>query len=159
MTKNEYTAKYQPRGLGRVHDINSVQGETLVGDVRDLVLQEMRDAKEALPWTVRSEAQQAEMIERCSNFAYNLVAKVVNLVAQGSNPSIPVSVDQWTVKDGLKVVLKSQASPDYVQTMIDGGKLAFLVFADKEPFDAEREPIQPVRDQPDMFPEDDEAGE
>ena len=151
MPNLEYNDQKSPRGLGRVPDVDAVQGETLVGDVRDLVLQEMRDAKDALPWTVRSETQQAEMIDRCDRFARNLVAKVVNLVAKGQNPSIPVSVDQWTVKDGLKVVLKSQASPEYVQTMIDGGKLAFLVFADKEPYEGEREPIQPLHDQPDMF--------
>ena len=39
----------QPRGLGRVKDIDSIQTETLRGDIRDLILQEMRDAKEAPP--------------------------------------------------------------------------------------------------------------
>lgn len=137
----------QQRGLGRVKSIDDVKADTLVGDVRDLILQEMRDAKEALPWTVRSEKQQGEMIERADRFARGIVARVVNLVAAGNNPAVPVSVKQWTVSDELKIQLSGAASHVNVTAMIDGGNIGFLVFADKEPFQGEREPVKPTPDQ------------
>jgi Holliday junction resolvase RusA-like endonuclease len=103
-------ANKQPRGLGRVKTIEDLKTDTLLGDVRDLILQEMRDAKNALPWTTRSEKEQGEMIDRADRFAGNLIAKVVNLVAAGNNPAIPVTVKQWTVSDELKIALTGAAS-------------------------------------------------
>lgn len=146
----------QPRGLGRVKSIEDVKADTLVGDVRDLVLQEMRDAKNALPWTTRTEKEQAEMIDRADRFSRNIVSKIVNLVAVANNPAVPVTVKQWTVSDELKVALTGAASHQNVTNMIDGGMIGFLVFADKEPFQGEREPVQPAKDQPDLLDGDEE---
>jgi hypothetical protein len=146
----------QPRGLGRVKSVDDVKADTLVGDVRDLVLQEMRDAKEALPWTTRSEKQQAEMIDRADRFARNIVAKIVNLVAAGDNPAVPVTIKEWKVTDELKVALVGAATLSNLNAMIDGGAIGFLVFADKEPFSGEREPVQPAPEQPDLIHPDDE---
>lgn len=137
----------QPRGLGRITDIETIQTETLVGDVRDLILQEMRDAKEGLPWTTRTERQQAEMIDRADRFAKGVIAKIVNLVAAGDNPAVPVTIKKWEVSDELKVALTGAASTTNIVTMMDGGGVGFLVFADKEPFNGEREPVRPAKDQ------------
>jgi hypothetical protein len=141
----------QPKGLGVVTAIDEVDASTLVGDLRDLILQEMRDAKDGLPWTERPEKAQAEMIDRADRFARNLVARAVNLIATGNNPSVPVSVKQWTVSDELKIQLSGAASHTSVTAMIDGGTIGFLVFAPKEPFQGEREAIQPAKDQPDLL--------
>lgn len=147
----------QPRGLGRVKSVEDVKSDTLVGDVRDLILQEMRDAKNALPWTTRSEKEQAEMIDRADRFSRSIIAQVVNLVAAGDNPAIPMTVKKWTVSDELQVALSGAASHLNVTNMIDGGNIAFLVFADKEPFDGEREPVKPAPNQPDLLDGDDET--
>lgn len=149
-------AKTQPRGLGRVTSVDDVKSDTLVGDVRDLILQEMRDAKEALPWTTRTEKQQAEMIDRADRFAKNIVARIVNLVAAGDNPAVPVTIKEWKVTDELKVALVGAATLQNMHCMIDGGQIGFLVFADKEPFQGEREPVQPARDQPDLIDDGDQ---
>lgn len=147
----------QPRGLGRVETVEDIQSATLVGDVRDLVLQEMRDSKDALPWTTRTEKQQAEMIERADRFARGLVAQIVNAVASGNNPALPVTVKEWKVTDELKVALVGAATHQNMNTMIDGGQIGFLVFADKEPYAGEREPIKPAPDQGSMLDGDDEG--
>lgn len=151
------TKQQQQRGLGRVKSIDDVKADTLVGDVRDLILQEMRDAKEALPWTTRSEKQQAEMIDRADRFAQTIIAKVVNLVAVGNNPSVPVTIKEWKVTDELKVALVGAANLQNMHCMIDGGAIGFLVFADKEPFQGEREPVKPTPDQGDLIGGDGEA--
>lgn len=147
----------QPRGLGRVKSIDDIKADTLVGDVRDLVLQEMRDAKNALPWTTRTEKEQAEMIDRADRFAKNVVSRIVNLVAAGDNPAVPVTIKEWKVTDELKVALVGAATLQNMHSMIDGGQIGFLVFADKEPFQGEREPVQPAKDQPDLIEGEPEA--
>ena len=144
----------QPRGLGRIQSVEDIKADTLFGDVRDLILQEMRDAKNALPWTTRTENEQADMIDRADRFARNLITRVVNIIAAGNNPAIPVSVKQWTVSDELKVQLTAAASHSNVTTMIDGGTIGFLVFADREPFEGEREPIRPAPNQTPLIDED-----
>lgn len=141
----------QPKGLGVVTEVDGIDTTTLVGDVRDLILQEMRDAKDGLPWTERPEKDQAAMIDRADRFSRNVVAKIVNLVAVRDNPSVPVSVKQWTVSDELKVQLSGAASHSNVTAMIEGGTIGFLVFADKESFQGEREKVTPAKDQPDML--------
>lgn len=153
------TKTKSPRGLGRVKNVEALKTDTLVGDTRDLILQEMRDAKNALPWTTRSEKEQAEMIDRADRFARTIIAKIVNLVAAGDNPAIPVTIKKWVVADELQVAIQGAASLDNMQAMIDGGKIAFLVFADKEPFDGEREPIQPLADQADMLGDGDDLAD
>ena len=71
------------------------------------------------------------MIDRADRFATNLIARLVNLVAAGDNPAVPVAVKKWEVGDGLKVALTGAASPDNITTMMEGGGIGFLVFADK----------------------------
>ena len=143
------------RGLGRVTAVEDVKTETLVGDVRDLILQEMRDAKNALPWTVRSEKDQRDMIDRADGFAKSIIARLVNLIAAGNNPAIPVTIKEWKVADELKIALVGSPVIYNLETLIEGGKLGFLVFADKEPYQGEREPVAPAPDQGDLLTKDD----
>lgn len=146
----------QPRGLGRVKGVEALQLATMVGDVRDLILQEMRDAKNALPWTVRSEAEQREMIERANTFARNIVRRIAQEVASQSNPSIACKVERYQVDSkGLKVLLSGLSTPENIDAMVDGGSLGHLVFLDTEALAGEREPIQALPDQPQLGDDDD----
>ena len=85
------------------------------------------------------------------------VAKIVNVVAVADNPAVPVTIKEWKVTDELKVALVGQANLINLNAMIDGGAGGFLVFADKEQFGGEREPIKPAPDQGDLL--DDEHDE
>lgn len=143
----------QPRGLGRVKDMEDVRIETLKGDLADMILQEMRDAKEALPWTAQSEKRQQAMINRCTDFADRLIDKVVDLLVAGEDPSIEVSIDQWgvTPKGLLKISLLAMGDSDNKHTMVDQLGKAHLVFADPDSYKGEREPVKPAKDQPDLL--------
>jgi hypothetical protein len=147
--------KTTPRGLGRVKDAEALQAPTLVGDVRDLVLQEMRDAKDALPWTTRTEKQQQEMIDRVDRFARNLVASVIQVVASEGRPSVSVLIEKWEVSKGLKLVAKGVDTEENISTMMHGGKSAFIVFGQLKVFEGEREPVRPAPDQPELGDDDD----
>lgn len=155
MAKDTSATTKGPRGLGRVKDPEAFQTTTLIGDVRDLILQEMRDAKDALPWTVRSEKDQAAMIDRADRFAHNLVRRCVEVIAAEGRPAVSVLIEKWEVGKGLKLVAKGVDTEENVTAMMHGGKAAYVVFGAIDAFDGEREPIQPAPDQGQLLDDDD----
>lgn len=150
----------QPRGLGRVEKTDDVRMESLRGDVADLILQEMRDAKSALPWTTRSEREQQQMIDRCQAFAKQIIRRVVDILVAGDDPAIEVSIDKWGVnsKGALQISLLAVGSKDNKTILVEQGTMAYLVFADHEEGDGERDKISPTKDQGDLL-DDGEAAE
>jgi len=144
----------KPKGLGLVEGIDEAKANTLYGDIRDLMLQEIRD-NQGKPWDQRGETEQWDVIQRIDKFATNLVIKACALVAEGDSPSIRVLVDSFTVKKGLKIVLTASTTPEALDALSDG-KGAFLVFADPEQFKGARAAVGPAADQPDLLDDPDE---
>lgn len=147
----------QPHGLGRVTDPDHIKTETMVGDVRDLLLQEARDTRSALPWTSRSEKEQREIIEKVDVFAGKLVRSVARAMAIGANPCVQVMVDSWKVKDGVTITCKASTTPGNLEILANDGNTPLLVFVDLEALKGERSPIVPLKDQPDLGDNDDEG--
>lgn len=139
----------KPKGLGLVEGIDAAKANTLYGDIRDLLLQEIRD-NQGKPWDQRGEREQWDVIERVDKFATNLVNKACALVAEGDSPSIRVLIDSFTVKKGVKIVLNASETKEAVDALI-AGKGAFLVFADPEQFRGARAALGPAADQPDLL--------
>lgn len=122
--------------------------ETLTGDVRDFLLDHLRDSKKALPWPNLGEKQQAEVIESCTNAAEDLVKKIVNIVALDEAKSITASVEQFTVKGSIKIVLSAPTTDDNLRALGDSvGKAVNLIVSDIDPYTGERAPVVPVPDQ------------
>lgn len=137
----------EPEGLGRVQAIKDMKAETLVGDVRDLLLQEFRDAKQGLPWTVRSEKDQREVIDRISNFATDIIHRAFELFTEKGERSIRVMVRQWRVKDGVQIQVDALRSSDVIQALSESGVVATLVLIDPSQFEESRGDISPSPDQ------------
>lgn len=136
----------QPQGLGLVDGIDEAKANTLYGDIRDLLLQEIRDGQ-SKPWTDRPEVEQWDVIERVDKFSTNLIRKVCAAVAEAEFASIRVLIDSFTVKKGLKIVLTASDTKEAVDALI-AGKGAFLVFADPEAYMKARAALGPAPDQP-----------
>lgn len=148
----------QPAGLGQITDVDLIDTGTMTGDVRDLLLQEMRDTKDHRPWTERSEDEQDAMIDRADRFACALVAKIVREVAILGRPSVTVQIKKWEVGDALKIAAEGVVSEENATTLLHGGKIAHIVFGDIDDFRGERAEILPVRDQGALDLEHDEDG-
>ncbi len=144
----------QPSGLELVTSIEDIETDTLVGDIRDLLLQEMRDAKDHRPWTERNEDEQDAMIDRADRFATSLVAKIVREIAIMGRPSVTVQIKKWEVGEGLKIAAEGVASEGNAITLLHGGKVAHLVFGDISEFKGERGEIIAAPDQPVLHDED-----
>jgi len=151
MAKKEQNGEVKrdgPIGLGKVKSIEDVKAETLVGDVRDLLLQEARDAKEGLPWTLRGEKDQREVVDRLDRFSRTIIARAVELVAaSGARNTIPGQIKQWRVKDGVQIQVDAPECTETILSLCDGGRQVRLVFADPEAFAGERSAITPAPDQ------------
>ncbi len=146
-----------PHGLGRVEGVEAIQAPTLVGDVRDLLLQEMRDVKNALPWTSRGESEQRDMIDRAGRFAQDLVRQIIDKVAATEHPSVRCMIDSWTVKDGIKIMAKAVTTPDNIMALSEGTDALLLVFVSADSFGGERAPITPLPDQGNLLDGDDDG--
>ena len=140
----------QPHGLGLVEGVSAIAADTMVGDVRDLLLQEARDVRTALPWTSRSEREQREIISKADDFARRLVRKVVTELAGGAQPKVQVMIDSWTVKDGIKIVAKAASTPGNIEALSEGTDAPILVFVRVDDVSGERAPVVPLADQPDL---------
>lgn len=132
--------------------------ETLTGDIRDLILTDLKDHKSPLPWNLRGEEAQREVIERVTNFADGLVSRIVRIVAAGGRNVVQATLAKMTVKDGIKAELELSQFDQQRHRLMDAvGASVMVVVADTEVYQGEREPVTPLKDQPEMF--DPESGE
>lgn len=117
--------------------------ETLTGDIRDTILNDMRDRKTGgLPWTLRGEADQADIIDRVTRLSESIVARAVGIIAAGGRKTIHAKLNKITIKDGIKAEIELNKTDEQCHTLFDSqGAMVMIVIADPEPFTAERAPV------------------
>lgn len=114
---------------------------TLLGDVRDAVLAEFKTAEK--PWSKMSEEEQERLIQRADDIADQVVLGAVAVVAQHGFSNLPASIDQFTRKDGLKIVLKAGATVEHITKLAEhGNNSVVLVLAEPARFMGERAPAE-----------------
>jgi hypothetical protein len=143
---------------GRDYEIGiQIARETATGDVRDLLLREIKHAKlGAVPWAKMSEEQQRSTIDRCQQFADAMVSRVARIVAADGRMAIDGYVDATNIKDTkdgpvLRVAIHSARTERNMGAlgMAVGGTVAILV-QDIQPYRGERAPARPDPDQPNL---------
>lgn len=81
-------------------DTDTLNSETLRGDIRDEVLREFKHMQK--PWQQMNEQEQARIISRSADIANMVVRRAVDLVAARGLPALPIEVGKFTV-DGAAV--------------------------------------------------------
>lgn len=129
-----------------------LNSKTLVGDVRDALLDRFKQDKEGKPWAQLSEAEQRTIIESITGTAEHLVRTVVQKVATHGFTTARAEIDSWKVKGRQIVIsLKSSATEENILALLHGGgNFVNLTFANDQPFDQERSACKPDPDQPDL---------
>jgi len=144
-----------PEEIGQAEQMST---ETLLGDVRDFFLDRLRHDRNPLPWDMRPEKEQREIIDRASAAAELLIKRVVRIVAGGGRRTVRATLEQFTVKDGAKVVLKSPASAETVVALNQcRGAEVMLVIADDTPFHGAKHKPVVKPDQSALFGDGDEG--
>lgn len=136
----------------------TIARDTLTGDIRDIILTDMKDRKTSLPWNLRGEEAQQQIIDQVTRFAEGIVTRAVQIVASGGRKVIRAQLTKVTVKDGIKAELELLKSDEQRHQLMDSvGTSVMVVIADPEIYQGDREPVTPTRDQPEIF--DSETGE
>jgi hypothetical protein len=108
---------------------------TLVGDLRDAMLVELKDCADGKPWNERPEVQQRALVDRIHSKARLMVAKAVLLISDKGFASLHGELVQVQVKDGFKAVVEIPRGSDYRHELVDAaGKEVVLVLATTEEF-------------------------
>ena len=126
--------------------IEAIAEETARGDVRDFMLDRIKRMKK--PWDQLGEYEQRSEITSADMAAQQLVRKVVMLVAAHGRRHIKAAFEQYTVKDGLKIVLQAPVTQENVLTLTAGrGSQVILTLADDSPFAGQKTDPKPTPNQ------------
>lgn len=124
----------------RVFEI--LDSSTLRGDLRDALLDRLKTMPK--PWTVLSEAEQAELIAGCDRVAMSLVTRAVCLIAANGFTALPGILEKVTVKDGMQVVVQLSRKDPHRHELIDTmGNSVMVVIAQADMFMGEQGPAKP----------------
>lgn len=149
---NEEEAEYKEDALRLARD-------TMTGDLRDLILDEIKSSKDALPWRNLPESEQARIIGRVTTVAEQCAAKAVRIIAADGRPSITAIVEKIDVKDQIKVVLKVGKTQDTLMTLgMATGLTIMLVDTQSDAYEGERAPAHVMPDQPGLDLDEDDDG-
>ncbi|MEL6233304.1 MAG: metallopeptidase TldD-related protein [Pseudomonadota bacterium] len=126
--------------------MDDLQHETLAGDVRDVMLEWIRDLKS--PWSLMSEDKQRAVVSSVQVAAHDLVARATAIIAARGFDSATVLLKELKIKDAIEGKIVAANESFYRDRLGERvGSPALIVFADPEDFagqkaDAEVDPDQ-----------------
>lgn len=128
----------------------NLANETLVGDIRDFLLDRVKNHKK--PWVAMSETEQHGEIHSATEAAKHLVRRAVNIIASEGRKVITGHLEQVTVKKEIKAVVTLPKSDECRHELIDSqGQSVLLVVADTAAFSGEGDAPEPDPDQGDLI--------
>jgi len=140
--------------------VERIKRETCTGDLRDFLLDRLKHDKNPLPWNMRTELEQREMIEAAERAANLAVERIVRLVAADGKRALSGTLVQFGVKKGVEAKLRF-ASDDDTLVALNGALngTVQVVIADASAYTGETNAALPQPDEPEMFDEDGVIGE
>lgn len=123
--------------------------ETLLGDLMQLVIDELKAAPDV--WQKLSEHKQDALIHRVEQRTREAVRQVVEMIASNGRTAIPATLEQVTVKDGIKgVITVSKTDPSRHDLTDAVGRAVMIVVADPSEFNGGAGAVQADKDQPEL---------
>ena len=122
--------------------------ETLTGDLRDFVLDRLRYEQNKAPWHKRSEGEQRETVHGVETAVRQAVTTAVELIASHGRKVIKATIEQVTIKDGIKAILTMSKFDENRHILVDAqGGTVLVVVADPDVFSGERSAVEIMPDQ------------
>jgi hypothetical protein len=139
---------------------HAVARDTMVCDLRDLIINIMRDKKyTGKAWKDMSEGEQRDLVQRVTNGVQGAVIRAIDIVKTDGQKHIKAVLEQVTVKDGYKGVFKCSKNSELRHELTDSqGKTILVVLTDEEAYMKEGEEVEYDKDEPEL-PIDDEQTE
>ena len=137
--------------------------DTAAGDIRDFILDRLKHDHSPLPWNMRPETQQRELVAQTEAAVRRIIAQLVHVIASGGRPVLRGTLVKVLVKDGLKAQIDMLMTDPLRHVLIDhAGRGVLVAIADPERFDGQRGDVKVVPDQANLLDDDDfdpETGE
>ncbi|MFL0802557.1 MAG: hypothetical protein K6L81_02495 [Agarilytica sp.] len=130
------------------HNICDIAKETMLGDLMELVVDELKAQQDV--WQKLSESNQTYAINRVEARCREAVTQCVTLIASNKLPVLSAIVDQVTFKDGCKAVLKPKHGPLGLDLAEKVGSEVLLILASSSEFLGDEGKPKPEADQPDL---------
>lgn len=109
-------------------DFRAMTADSIGKDLLGAMLAELKLLPE--PWPSLSKAKQDDIIDRLRSRVGNAVKMAVHLIASEGRTTVLGDLDQITIKDGVKAVVKFGASAENLHELYDSsGKSVILVVA------------------------------
>lgn len=141
-------------------DIRVLAVSSLMGDVRDFLLERQKHDHSALPWNLRGQEEQARAIEQAEAAATALVQKVTRLVMSQGRPVVVGKIKRAAKKDVIEAVVAVDPLAPLRHALMDAiGKEALIVLADSDAFMGDRGRPKVRPDQGGLFPGDGDDGD
>lgn len=129
--------------------------ETMGGDLTAWLIDRIKNLRTT--WAQMPEAEQATLIGSARLAVEDTVKTVVRMIAADGRPVIPATLDQITVKDGIKGVLKMRKDDPLRHALLEAqGKSVMLIVAEADRFLGGADP-EPDPDQPGLTAGDDDG--
>lgn len=112
-------------------DPREMTATTVGRDLLSALIQELKLLPE--PWHKLSQAKQDDIIDRLRDRVENNVKMAVHLIASEGRTVVQGDLDQVTIKDGAKVVIKIGRGAESLHDLYDSqGKAVLIVVADSQ---------------------------
>jgi len=148
-------------GLREEQDI-IFAAETAAGDVRDFILDRLKHDHKPLPWNMRPEKEQRELVEATEKAVRRIIQQLVHVIAAGGRPVLKGTLVKVLVKDGLKAQIDMLMTDPLRHMLIDHQSRGVLVaIADPDRFGGARGDVKVTPDQSSLLDDhnDDAIGE
>jgi hypothetical protein len=126
----------------------TIASDTLMGDLRDFILDRLQHEHNPLPWQMRGEAQQKETIDRVTSAMRTWVNRAVTLIAAQGQRAARGQLIKFQAKDGIQMQINLAASEPLRHDLMDNvGATVLITIADVEQFQGERSAPKVIPDQ------------
>jgi len=119
--------------MNEINELNIETSETIGVDLLNALVQEIKLLKK--PWEKLSQNQQDDLIDRLRDRIGTNVARAVHMIAAAGRVIVQGDLEQVTIKDGVKAVVKFSPKQPNLHEMYEAqGKQVLLVVADAKQF-------------------------
>ncbi len=136
----------------RVDKAISVAKSTMTGDLRDVLLDIMRDRTlTGKAWKDMKEDEQRRVRDMIVNRVEISVGRAVDIIASEGRRHVKVLLKSVTVKDGIKGSFETSKTAELRHELIDAqGDNVLVVLIGKEKYHGEKAPVKIDKDQPNL---------
>lgn len=130
--------------------------ETMLGDLMSCMVDELRHSER--PWHELNEGAQQEAIYRIESRVRANIKQAVEIIASANRPTIVATVEQVTVKDGIKAVVTLPKSDQQRHELFDAaGCAVLLIVGGASEYMGGADAVKPDPDQPELIGNDDQS--